>query len=209
MGHGLRVARKLALSVGSNPASISITNLKLRNMIPEIDTLIAGVMEELAPAKAKYEKTKDGDLVPAISYLENKLALLRLISRDLMEVRTDSKRKSTAPLTEDEVKAVWQKTAKKCKDTAEEFTKINQLDRAQKELQDLDIIQSYMPEDWREADEATVRAYAEEVVNDFVKTNTTITMKNMGYVMGEVKKKYPTANGKVVSEVVKAHIGKP
>jgi uncharacterized protein YqeY len=33
-------------------------------------------------------------------------------------------------------------------------------------------------------------------------------MKNMGYVMGEVKKKYPTANGKVVSEVVKAHIGK-
>ena len=87
-------------------------------MIPEIDTLIAGVMEELAPVKARYEKEKDGDLLPSISYLENKLALLRLISRDLMEMRTDAKRKSTAPLTEDEIKSVWQKTAKKCKDTA-------------------------------------------------------------------------------------------
>jgi len=178
-------------------------------MIPEIDTLITGVMEELAPVKAKYEKEKDGDLLPSISYLDNKLALLRLISRDLMETRTDAKRKSTAPLTEDEVKAVWQKTAKKCKDTAEEFTKLKLFDKAEKELQDLVIIQAYMPEEWRLADESTVKAYAEELVEDFISKNGSITMKNMGAIIGEVKKKYPTADGKIVSDVVKAHIGCP
>lgn len=178
-------------------------------MIPEIDTLIAGVMEELAPVKAKYEKEKDNSLLPAISYLENKLALLRLISRDLMETRTDAKRKSTAPLTEDEIKSVWQKTAKKCKDTAEEFTKLKLFDKAEKELQDLAIIQAYMPDSWRLADEATVKAFAEDIVKRFIEKNKSITMKNMGAIIGEVKKKYPTADGKIVSDVVKSHIGQP
>jgi len=177
-------------------------------MIPEIDSLISGVMEELAPVKARYEKSKDADLTPAISYLENKLALLRLISRDLMETRTDAKRKSTAPLTEDEVKAVWQKTAKKCKSAAEELNKLNLKERAEKELQDLSIIQALMPVEWREADDSQVQAYAEEVVRDFISKNTTITMKNMNVIMTEVKKKFPTANGKIISEVVKAHVGK-
>lgn len=178
-------------------------------MIPEIDTLIAGVMEELAPVKAKYEKEKDKGLLPSISYLENKLALLRLISRDLMEMRTDAKRKSTAPLTEDEIKLVWQKTAKKCKDTAEEFTKLKLFDKAEKELQDLAIIQAYMPEDWRLVDNDTIKAFAEDVVKKFIDKNGSITMKNMGAIMSEVKKKYFTADGKIVSDIVKAHIGQP
>jgi uncharacterized protein YqeY len=174
--------------------------------IPEIDTLIAGVMEELAPVKARYEKEKDGDLLPSISYLENKLALLRLISRDLMEARTDSKRNSTAPLTEDEIKAVWQKTEKKSKKTIEELTKLKLTDKVEKELQDLAIIQAYMPDDWKEPDENVIKEYAEKLVVEFVEKNGSITMKNMGAIMADVKKKYPTANGKIVSDVVKAHI---
>jgi uncharacterized protein YqeY len=174
--------------------------------VPEIDTLISGVMEELAPVKAKYEKEKDGSLLPSISYLENKLALLRLISRDLMEARTDSKRNSSAPLTEDEIKSVWQATEKKSKKTIEELRKLNLLDRVEKELQDLAIIQAYMPDDWKEANESDVESYTEEVVEAFIKKNTTITLKNIGAIMAEVKKKYPTANGKIVSDIVKAHI---
>jgi uncharacterized protein YqeY len=83
------------------------------------------------------------------------------------------------------------------------------LDKAEKELQDLAIIQAYMPDSWRLTDEATVKAFAEDIVKRFIEKNKSITMKNMGAIIGEVKKKYPTADGKIVSDVVKSHIGHP
>lgn len=181
--------------------------------IPEIESLITREMEIIAPLKAKCNENNDAAFLSVLSIEERKLALYRLIKKDLLDAKTSQKRKSTEDLSEDEIKAVWQSEIKKRKKALEEYSKYEKSEKIEREIKEIaeEIlwIDANMPEDWREVDEATVRAYAEEVVKDFVKTNMTITMKNMGYIMGEVKKKYPTANGKVVSDVVKAHIGKP
>lgn len=85
-------------------------------------------------------------------------------------------------------------------DSIKQFTEGGRTDLAEKEQGDLKILQEFLP---KEASEDDIKAFTNEVINSL---DHPVSMKDMKTVLTEVQKKYPTANGKVVSEVVKARI---
>ena len=179
--------------------------------IPEIEQLITAEMEIIAPLKAKCKETDDSIFHTQLYTEERKLSLFRLIKKDLLDAKTSQKRKSTEDLSVDEIKAVWQAEVKKRKKALEEYSKYEKSEKIEKEIKEIaeEIIwiDVNMPEEWREADEAQVQAYTEEVVAKFIETNNSITMKNIGDIMKEVKKKFgDNVDGKLVSNIVKSHI---
>lgn len=68
---------------------------------------------------------------------------------------------------------------------------------AQNELE-LGFLIKYMP---KQPTEEEITAYAEEILSGM----TNINMGSIKVVLAEVQKKYPDANGKLISEIVKKH----
>ena len=62
----------------------------------------------------------------------------------------------------------------------------------------LNIIKEYAPK------EVSEEEIVEETERIILKMGS-VTMKDMKNILSEVQKKYPTANGKIVSQVVKSH----
>lgn len=179
--------------------------------IPEIEQLITTEMEIIAPLKAKCKETDNHIFLAPLYIEERKLSLFRLIKKDLLDVKTSQKRNSTEDLSEDEIKAVWQSEIKKRKKALEEYAKYKKSEKIEKEMKEISEeitwIDLNMPDEWREADETQVQAYTEEVVANFIEANKTITMKNIGGIMKEVKKKFgDNVDGKLVSNIVKSHV---
>lgn len=78
-------------------------------------------------------------------------------------------------------------------------------DLANKERLELSYIEKYTPKQPTDEDiENETRA----VVSAYSVSHGPISMKNMKDVLSLVKEKYPTANGKIVSKVVKSFINK-
>ena len=75
------------------------------------------------------------------------------------------------------------------------------MDLVEKGLKELEILNTYIPAQSTDED---IKKWAEEVCKEFPPTS----MKDMGMILGKVKEKYPTASGKVVSEVVKNEVDK-
>lgn len=74
-------------------------------------------------------------------------------------------------------------------------------DLANKENMETEILSHIIPAMPTEDD---IKNYTEEVIQQ--QFGGKCTMKDMKVILGEVKKKYPFANGGVVSQVVKLHV---
>ena len=85
-------------------------------------------------------------------------------------------------------------------DSIKQFTEGGRTDLAEKEQKGLEILQEFLP---KEASEDDIKAFTNEVIDDL---DHPVSMKDMKNILSEVQKRYPTANGKIVSEVVKGRI---
>ena len=85
-------------------------------------------------------------------------------------------------------------------DSIKQFTDGGRIDLAEKEMDGLKILQEFLP---KEASEDEIKAFTNEIIDSL---DHQVSMKDMKNILAEVQKKYPTANGKVVSEVVKRRI---
>ena len=85
-------------------------------------------------------------------------------------------------------------------DSIKQFTEGGRTDLAEKEQKGLEILQEFLP---KEASEDDIKTYTNEVIDGL---DHPVSMKDMKNILAEVQKKYPTANGKIVSEVVKSRI---
>ena len=85
-------------------------------------------------------------------------------------------------------------------DSIKQFTEGGRTDLAEKEQKGLEILQEFLP---KEASEVDIKTYTNEVIDGL---DHPVSMKDMKNILAEVQKKYPTANGKIVSEVVKSRI---
>jgi uncharacterized protein YqeY len=140
------------------------------------------------------------DIVEAMkSKQELRLSTLRMAKSALKNKEIDKR----GPLDEKEEIAVLSTLIKQRKDSIEQFTKGNRPELAQKEAEEITIIEGYMPKAVGE-DEivATVKAVIAEMGSP--------TMKDMGNVMKATMARFGGArvDGKLVSETVKKELSK-
>ncbi len=128
---------------------------------------------------------------------ELRLSTLRMMKAALQNKRIEKR----ADLEEKEELQVFSTMIKQRKDSIEQFEKGGRPELAQKEAQEIAIIEGYMPKAVGEEEiVATVRATIAEMGSP--------TMKDMGAVMKNVMAKFGGArvDGKVVSEAVKKEL---
>ncbi len=100
-------------------------------------------------------------------------------------------------LTDEEMLQVAASVAKKQRNTIAQFRELGQDDRAEEELVELKVLESYLP---KQMDEAEVAAIVAEVIASVGATS----MKDMGKVMGAAMARLKgKADGKVVQTIVK------
>jgi uncharacterized protein YqeY len=144
-------------------------------------------------------KTRINDDVKSAMRAKDKdrLGALRLITAAIKQKEVDER----IELDDTGVLAVLEKMVKQRKDSIEQYTKAGRDDLIAKEQYELDLIQSYLPEQMSEAE-------IEAVVAEAISATGASEMKDMGKVMGMVK---PKVQGKadmgLVSKLVKAKLG--
>jgi len=142
------------------------------------------------------------DMVAAMrSKEELRLSTLRMMKTALQSKRMELRIDKDANLEEKDELQVLSTMIKQHKDSIEQFTKGNRPELAQKEAEEITIIEAYMPQAVSEEEiVATVRAVIAEMSSP--------TMKDMGAVMKNAKAKFGDArvDGKLLSEAVKKQL---
>jgi hypothetical protein len=114
-----------------------------------------------------------------------------------------------APLSDAEVLQTLTTLIKQRRESIEQFTKGNRPELADKEAAEIKVIEAYMPQ---QADESRVRSLVEATIAEMSSAGKRPTPKDMGLVIKDVQAKIAAtglrADGKVVSEIVKAELAK-
>jgi hypothetical protein len=141
----------------------------------------------------------DADLKQAMRDRDEVTKLtLRSVKTALTEARTSG---AQHELSEDEVLAVVQKEAKRRRDAAAEYERLGDANRASAELEELAVLERYLP---RQMSEPEVEAIARRVIAEVGATSP----KQMGAVMAAMMPAVKgQADGKLVSQVVRRLLG--
>jgi uncharacterized protein len=134
-----------------------------------------------------------------------KLDVLRMVKTAIKNKEIEKR----APLTEPEVLQTLATLIKQRRDSIEAFTKGNRPELAEKEAAEIAVIEGYMPQ---LADESKVRSLVEATIVEMSSAGKRPTAKEMGLVIKDVQAKIAAtglrAEGRVVSEIVKAELAK-
>lgn len=138
----------------------------------------------------------DQDIKSAmLSKDSSRLRGLRAIKAALLVAKTE---KGAELVTEDTEIKVLQRLVKQRKESAEIYQTQNRQDLYQIELEELQVIEAYLP---KQMDKDEINAHISAVI----KQTGAVGMKDMGKVMGIVNKDLAgKADGKTISELVKA-----
>lgn len=123
----------------------------------------------------------------------NKVNVLRLIKAEFV-----NKEKNGVKLNETTEASILMKMMAQREDAIHQFTNANRLDLVEKEQIELSIIKEFAP---KEASEEDIISETEKIIASM----ESVSMKDMKNILTEVQKIYPTANGKIVSQIVKSH----
>ena len=122
------------------------------------------------------------------------LETIRLVKSELMKYNA-SKEAVSKPMDDNIEITILKKMVKQRMESAEMYKKGNREDLASKETDEAEYIKRFLPE------EASVNDIESEV-NRIITSGVEPVKKNMGQIIKAVKVKYPTADGKVVSQIV-------
>lgn len=103
---------------------------------------------------------------------------------------------------------ILMKMASQRKDSIEQYTKGNRLDLVEKEKAELELINSMLPKLPSSED---IEKYTKDVILEYKSTKDisySLSMKDMKPIMTKVQSKYPTANGQMISKVLRTFINK-
>ena len=130
-----------------------------------------------------------------------RLDVLKLIKTELVKAE-----KNGVVLNEEKEVSILLKMIEQRKDSIEQYTKGGRKDLADNEQKEIDVIKEYVPELPTEEDIAN---YTNEAIKTLIASNDAdykVSMKDMKAILTIVQEKYPTANGKIVSNVLKNRI---
>lgn len=128
----------------------------------------------------------------------NRLSVLRLIKAELVK-----KEKDGVKLDEKSEGMILQKMISQREDSIKQYNSASRKDLVESETIELNIIKEYAP---KQVSDDEIKNKAREVINDLSKSKQ-ITMKDTKEIISIVQETYPTANGKVISQVIKEFIG--
>ena len=102
------------------------------------------------------------------------------------------------------------KYCKKLEDAEKQYSQAGREDLATEYRDELEVLRKLLPEPVKESDICDfVQGYAIDrnwVGTDDVSTRVMIPKKNMGEVIKATKSQFPTADGKIISEIVKLNL---
>ncbi len=130
-----------------------------------------------------------------------RLDTLKLIKSELVRAE-----KNGATIDEAKESSILLKMVSQRKESIEQYIKGNRNDLAEKEQKEIDIIKEFIPEQPTEED---IEKYTIESIERYIAQNDSdykISMKDMKPIFTMVQEKYPTANGKIVSKILKEKI---
>ena len=131
----------------------------------------------------------------------DKLNVLKLIKTEFVKAEKNGVTIDDAKETSILLKMVEQR-----RDSIAQYEKGGRSDLADGEKKEIEIIEQYLPEQPSDED---IEKYTNEVIDIIYKQNDAefkLSMRDMKMVLSVVQKKYPTANGKIVSTVLKNRI---
>lgn len=151
-------------------------------------------------------KQIDQDMIAAMKAREaERLSTIRMMKTAFKNKEIEKRE----PLTDAEAYQVLTTMIKQRRDSIEQFTKGGRTELAEKEAAEIAIIEHYMP---KAAGEEEIRALVTATIAEMASAGTTPGPKDMGAVMKKVQEKIKEAgiraDGKVVSETVKAQLAK-
>ena len=127
------------------------------------------------------------------------LNVLKLIKAEFLKKQTEPGRK-TKELTDEEQTKVLLKMASQREDSIKQYIDGGRQDLADAERKELEIIKRFIP---KQPTDEELADYVTEVIKDYLSVNGgNLSMKDMKPIMNIVKEKYPTANGKIVSQTL-------
>lgn len=126
-----------------------------------------------------------------------RLNTLKLIKAEFLKKQTESGRK-TKELTDDEQIKILLKMAAQREDSIKQYIEGERNDLADAEKKELEIIKEFIP---KQPTDEELADYVTEVIKDYLSVKGgNLSMKDMKPIMDIVKEKYPTANGKIISQ---------
>ncbi len=128
---------------------------------------------------------------------KDRLRVLRSLKSNLLEREISERKEGEASLSDEQTIEVLMKAAKQRKESIDQFEKGDRADLADSEKEELEIIQSYLPEMLSEEE---VRDIARDKIEELGAEDMSDMGQVMGVLMQELKGK---AEGSVVSKVVK------
>lgn len=136
---------------------------------------------------------------------EQRLSTLRMMKSALKNKEIEKRK----PLDDAEAIQVLGTMIKQRKDSIEQFTKGGRKELADKESQEISVIENYMP---KSVGDDEVRAVVTEVISQITVEKGKPSPRDMGTVMKAVMAKFAErsvrADGKLVSEIVKQELSR-
>lgn len=129
---------------------------------------------------------------------EDALRTYRLIKTEMLKAEKDG-----VKLDETNQNKILLKMVAQREDAIKQFTDGGRPELAEGEKKELEILKEIAP---KQASDDEIRDYTREVANALKMAQNSLSMKDMKPIMIDVQKKYPTANGKIISEVIKSMI---
>lgn len=140
-----------------------------------------------------FEKLTEDMKIAMKAGEKERLSAIRLLRGSLKYESIDKKKE----LSEDEEIAVLASAAKKRRESIEAYSNAGREDLAEKERNELQIIQSYLPQQLSIDD-------IEKIVNQAIEQTNAQTMKDIGKVMPIIMQQAKgRADGKLINEIVK------
>ena len=152
-------------------------------------------------SQASVVQQVEKDIVAAMKARESeRLSTLRMVKTAFKNKEIEKRE----PLTDAEAQQILTTLIKQRRESVEQFTKGNRPELAEKELGEIALIEGYMP---KAAGEEEIKKLVEEAL-----AGQTFGPKDMGAAMKAVQAKIQAsglrADGRQVSEIVKAHLAK-
>ncbi len=115
---------------------------------------------------------------------KNKISTYRLILSGIKDLEINNRSGPNKKETDDEdIKKLLKKMIKQRSESIEIYKKNNRLDLLEIEQGELDILSEYLPKQLSEAD-------TEKICKEIIKNSGASSLKDMGRVMGELKKNH-------------------
>ncbi|NJL52705.1 MAG: GatB/YqeY domain-containing protein [Hydrococcus sp. SU_1_0] len=147
-------------------------------------------------------KEQIGEDIKTAMKAKDKLRLqtVRGIKKAILDKEVELRPQGQDSLTPEQEIELLSQQAKQRRDSIEQFTNAGRDDLAQRESQELAIIETYLPE--QVSDEEVAR-----VIDELIVSSGATTMKDLGKVMGPAMKQLKgKADGKKIQELVKSKL---